>query len=131
MIPSEGGPVTMRKADLTEEQRRVLLNVVENSYLFDVLAENSAGADWPARLLDVPRLAGVVQDFISQGLATLYRDSGQQGVPPAEIPDEEAPAILGDQDNWWSLEGTRPITVAPTDKGLALYQGKDVAIEVR
>lgn len=54
----------MRNIDLTEDQRCVVLNAVEHSYLFVVLAACSTGADWPDRLPDVPRLAKIVQDFI-------------------------------------------------------------------
>lgn len=120
----------MRITDLTKDQRCVLLNAVENSYLFDVLGECAIGADWPDRLPRVPELAKIVQDFIDQGLVTLNRDSGEDGVPPIDIPNEEAAAILGDQDNWWSPDGTRPIAVAPTDKGLELYEGQDVDVDL-
>jgi hypothetical protein len=119
----------VRHADLTEDQRCVLLNAVENSYLFATLAECSTGADWPDRLPDVPKLAKIVQDFIDQGLVTLNRDSDENGQPPVDIPNEEAPAILTDPANWWSPEGTRPIALAPTDKGLDLHQGEDVTID--
>jgi hypothetical protein len=54
----------VRNIDLTEDQRCVVLNAVEHSYLFVVLAACSTGADWPDRLPDVPRLAKIVQDFI-------------------------------------------------------------------
>jgi hypothetical protein len=116
----------VRYADLTKDQQRVLLDAVEHTYLSGVLVEYSTGAEWPDRLPDVPKLAKIVQDFIDQGLVTLDKDSGERGRGPIDIPNEEAPAILGDPDNWWSPAGTRPIALAPTDKGLDLFQGEDV-----
>lgn len=119
--------MTVRMADLTADQRCVLLNAVEEAYLSDVLNECAPGLDWPDRLPSVPHLAEVVQDFIDKGLVTLYRDAEEVGQPPIDIPVDQAPAILGDPANWWSPDGVRPIALAPTDEGLAVYTGGSVA----
>jgi hypothetical protein len=122
--------VAMRLEDLTDEQRCVLLNAVEESYLFEVLNECSCsrGTDWPDRMPGVPRLARIVQDFIDKGLVTLYRDADEVGQPPVDIPNDQAPAILADSANWWSPDGVRTIALAPTDDGLAVYTGHPVTI---
>jgi hypothetical protein len=119
----EGRPVTVRWEDLTAEQRCVLLNAVEESYLFSVLMECAPGPDWPDRMPRVPHLAQIVQDFIDQGLVALYRDADEVGQPPVDIPADQARAILADPANWWSPDGVRPIALAPTDEGLAVYTG--------
>lgn len=119
----------MRLTDLTDEQRLLLLNVIEESYLFEVLNECAPGEDWPDRVPYIPHLAQIVEDFLDKGLLTLYRHSDEPGHPPIGIPDDQARAILADPDNWWSPNGTRPIALAPTDKGLALYRGTDVNAE--
>jgi hypothetical protein len=116
----------MRFADLTDEQRCVLLNAVEESYLFSTLMECAPGPDWPDRMPRVPHLAQIVQDFIDQGLVTLYRDADEVGQPPVDIPADQAHAILADPANWWSPDGVRPISLAPTDDGLAVYRGAPV-----
>jgi hypothetical protein len=118
--------VTVRWTDLTAEQRCVLLNAVEEAYLFEVLNECAPGPDWPDRLPSVPHLAQIVQDFIDQGLVTLYRNSDQVGQPPVDIPVDQAPEILADPANWWSPDAVRPIALAPTDEGLAVYTGGPV-----
>lgn len=120
----------MRYTNLTKDQQCVLLNVAEQSYLSDVLNECATGAHWPDRLPEVPKLAKIVQDFIDQGLATMNRDSDKKGEPAIDIPNDEAPAILTDPDNWWSPDGTRPIALAPTEKGADLFEGKDVDIDL-
>jgi hypothetical protein len=118
--------MTMRYKDMTAEQRCILLNAVEESYLFSVLNECAPGPDWPDRLPRVPQLAKIVQDFIDQGLVTLYRDADEIGQPPIDIPADQARAILSDSANWWSSEGGRPIALAPTEKGRAVYRGHAV-----
>jgi hypothetical protein len=121
----------VRLEDLTEQQRCVLLNAVEESYLSDVLNEcsSSRGPDWPDRMPGVPQLAQIVRDFIDKGLVTLYRDAEEVGQPPIDIPADEAHAILADPANWWSPDGVRPIALAPTDDGRDVYRG--VAITTR
>jgi hypothetical protein len=116
----------VRLQDLTAEQRCVLLNAVEESYLSDVLNECAPGMDWPDRLPSVPHLAQIVHDFIDKGLITLYRNSGEVGQPFIDIPADQAQAILEDPANWWSPDGVRPIALAPTDDGLAVYRGQPV-----
>ena len=113
----------VRWTDLTDEQRCVLLNAVEESYLFAVLTECAPGRDWPDRLPQVPRLAKIVEDFIDKGLVTLTWDADEDSQPPVGIPHDQALAIIADPDNWWSSEGGRPIALAPTDTGLAVYHG--------
>jgi hypothetical protein len=117
----------VRLTDLTDEQRCVLLNAVEESYLFSTLMECAPGPDWPDRMPRVPHLAQIVQDFIDQGLVTLYRDADEVGQPPVDIPADQARAILADPANWWSPDGVRPIALAPTDDGLAVYRGVPVS----
>jgi hypothetical protein len=117
----------VRLKDLTDEQRCVLLNAVEESYLFSTLMECAPGPDWPDRMPRVPHLAQIVQDFIDQGLVTLYRDADEVGQPPIDIPADQARAILADPANWWSPDGVRPIALAPTDDGLAVYRGVPVS----
>jgi hypothetical protein len=112
--------------DLTDEQRCVLLNAVEEAYLFDLLNECAPGLDWPDRMPWVPQLAEIVGDFIDKGLVTLYRDADEVGQPPVDIPVDQAPEILADPANWWSPDGVRPIALAPTDDGLAVYRGRAV-----
>lgn len=119
----------MRWTDLTEEQRCVLLNAVEETYLFSVLSECAPGEDWPDRVPHIPRLAQIVQDFLDQGLVSLTRDSDEIGHPPIDIPEDQAHAIVRDPDNWWSSEGGSPIALAPTDRGLAVYHGAEVDID--
>ena len=119
----------MRFADLTHEQRCVLLNAVEESYLFSVLMECAPGQDWPDRMLRIPHLARIVEDFIDHGLVILTKDADEAGQPPIEIPADQARAIVADSANWWSSEGGRPIALAPTDEGLAVYTG--IPVETR
>ena len=116
----------VRLEDLTDEQRCVLLNAVEEAYLFAMLIECAPGADWPELMPHIPHLAGIVQDFIDKGLVTLYRDADEVGQPPIDIPNDQAPAILADPANWWTTEGVSPISLAPTDEGLAVYTGHPV-----
>lgn len=120
----------MRRTDLTSQQQCVLVNAVEQTYLFDVLTECGHGRDWPDRMPHVPRLAKIVEEFIVQGFVTLTRDPDESGLPAVDIPDEQAHDILADPANWWSPDGVRPIALAPTDKGLALYRGTDVDADI-
>jgi len=113
---------TVRWVDLTAGQQCVLLNVVEQSYLFDVLNECARGQDWPDRLPEVPRLARIVQDFVDRGLVELTKDSGEPGQPPVDIPVGQVHEVLSDPANWWSPEGVRPFALAPTEDGLAVYR---------
>lgn len=119
----------MHRTDLTPEQQCVLLNAVEETYLFGVLQECAPGPDWPDLVPQIPQLARIVEDFIGQGLVILTKDAGEEGQPPADIPNEQAHAILADPANWWSPDGVRPIALAPTDKGLALYRGREVDVD--
>jgi hypothetical protein len=118
----------VRLKDLTDEQRCVLLNAVEESYLFSTLMECAPGADWPELMPWVPHVAQIVEDFIDKGLVTLTRDADESGQPPIDIPVDQAHAILADPANWWTSEGVRPIALAPTDDGLAVYTGGTVTI---
>jgi hypothetical protein len=118
--------MTTRWDDLTAEQRCVLLNAVEEAYLFAMLTECAPGPDWSDRMPRVPHLAEIVGDFIDQGLVTLTRDADESGQPPIDIPTDQAHKILTDPANWWSPDGVRPIALAPTDEGLALYTGVPV-----
>jgi hypothetical protein len=77
----------------------------------------------------VPHLAQIVEDFIDKGLVTLYRSADEVGQPPIDIPADQAHAILADPANWWSPDGVRPIALASTDDGLAVYRG--VAVTTR
>ena len=116
----------VRLEDLTEEQRCVLLNAVEESYLFSVLMECAPGQDWPDRMPRIPYLARIVEDFMDKGLVTLTKDADEAGQPPIDIPLDQARVIVADPANWWSSEGGRPIALAPTDDGLAVYTGHPV-----
>lgn len=112
-------------ADLTSEQQCVLLNAVEEAYLFDVLNECAPGLDWPDRLPHVPRLAAIVDDFIERGLVVLDRDSDEPGAEaPVDIPADQAHAVLADPANWWSPDGVRPIALAATDAGRKVYRSR-------
>jgi hypothetical protein len=117
----------VRMEDLTDEQRCVLLNAVEEAYLFAMLTECAPGADWPDLMPHIPHLAGIVEDFIDKGLVTLYKSADEQGQPPIDIPADQAHAVLADPVNWWTSEGVRPISLAPTDDGLAVYRGVPVS----
>jgi hypothetical protein len=119
----------VRYADLTEEQRCILLNAVEESYLFEVLNECAPGDDWPDRIPHIPHLAKVLESFLDNGLISLTKDAGP-GERPVDVPDKDARDIVADAENWWSEDGGRPISVVATDKGLAVYQGGDVAIDL-
>lgn len=121
--------MTIRVTDFTADQQCVLLNAVEEAYLFEVLNECGHGEDWPDRLPHVPRLARIVGRFVEQGLVNLTRDSGEKGKPSIDIPNEQAPAILADPANWWSPDGVRHIGLITTDKGLAVYHGEEVDID--
>jgi hypothetical protein len=119
----------VRYADLTKEQRVVLLNVVEQSFLWEVMNECATGADWPDRAPYIPHLTQVVLDFFDKGLASLYTYSDDPDNTIIYIPDDEARIILANPDNWWSPGNFPSIALMPTDKGLALHQGDDVAID--
>jgi hypothetical protein len=113
----------VRPENLTDEQRCVLLNAVEESYLSSTLMECAPGADWPDLMPWVPHVAQIIEDFIDKGLVILTRDADENGQRPIDIPADQAHAILADPANWWSSEGVRPIALAPTDDGLAVYTG--------
>lgn len=113
----------MRWSELEPEQRCVLLNAVEESYLFEVLNECARGRDWPDRLPQVPHLAAIVQDFVDRGLVELTRDAKEVGRPPIDIPANQVRAVLADPENWWSPDGVRPIALAATDAGRDVYRG--------
>ena len=112
----------MKWTDLTPDQQCVLLNAVEEDYLFGMLQECGGGWDWPERLTHVPRLTAIVEDLIDQGLIELTKDPDEEGVPPVSVPADQVHAILADPDNWWSPDGVRPFSLAPTDAGLAVYR---------
>lgn len=116
----------MRITDLTEEQRLVLLNAVEESALFSLLDEYAPGTDLQLKLPYVPQLSQLVLDFMNKGLVSLYKNSDEPGYPVIDIPDDEARAIIANPDSWWSAEGGLPVSLAPTEKGRALYQGEEV-----
>jgi hypothetical protein len=118
--------MTLRLTDLTDDQRCVLLNAVEETYLFGILNECAPGQDWSDRLPHIPHLAEIVEDFMDKGLVSLTRDAEENGQPPVDIAEDEARAIIADPDNWWSAEGGRPISLVVTDKGLAVYHGEEV-----
>ena len=107
----------------------MLLNVIEESYLWEVLNECAPGEDWPDRAPYIPHLIGIVEDFLNMGLISLYRHSDEPGYPIIDIPDTEARTIIADPDNWWSPGDFRPIALAPTDKGKALYEGQEIDID--
>lgn len=108
--------------DLSPDQQCVLLNAVEESYLFGVLIECGSAPDWPERLKHVPRLAGIVEQMVEQDLIEVTVDSEQQGQPADSVPADQVHAIVSDPANWWSPEGTKPFGLAPTDAGLAVYR---------
>lgn len=112
----------MKWTDLTPDQQCVLLNAVEESYLFGMLQECGGGWDWQERLTHVPRLTRIVEELIDQGLVELTKDPEEEGVPPVSVPGEQVHAILADPGNWWSADGVRPFSLAPTDAGLAVYE---------
>jgi hypothetical protein len=111
----------VRFTDLTSDQQCVLLNAVEEAYLFSVLNDCVPGQNWPERVRGAPRLAQIVEDLIDQGLVELTKDSDEEGQLPVDIPAEQVHAVLSDPANWWSPEGTRPFALAPTKAGLAVY----------
>lgn len=112
----------MQFTDLTSQQQCVLLNAVEEAYLFSVLNDCVPGQDWADRLPHVPRMAQIVEEMIDQGLIELTKDSDEEGEPPVDIPADQVHAVLSDPDNWWSPDGVRPFSLAPTDAGLAVYR---------
>lgn len=120
--------MNVRLEDLTGDQRCVLLNAVEETFLFSVLMECAPGADWPDLMPHVPYVRQIVEDFINKGLVTLYRNTYEPGHPPVDIPNDQAHAVLADLANWWTSEGVRPISLAATDQGLAVYTGHSVAV---
>jgi len=112
----------VRWRDLTSDQQCVLLNAVEDTYLFAVLTECAQGADWPDLMPQVPHLARIVEDMAERGWVVLTRDSEEEGELPIDIPADQVHEILSDPANWWSPDGVRPIAVAATEKGLAVYR---------
>lgn len=112
----------MRFTDLTAQQQCVLLNAVEEAYLFSVLNDCVPGEDWPERLPQVSQLAQIVEELIGQGLIELTKDSDQEDEPPVDIPADQVHTVLADPANWWSPDGVRPFSLAPTDAGLAVYR---------
>jgi hypothetical protein len=109
--------------DLTKEQQCVLLNAVEESFLFEVLTECAPGPDWPEdRLPRIPHIAEIVEDFISRGLVILTRSAPETNQPPVDIPSDRAHDVLADPANWWTPDGTRPFALAATDEGRAIFR---------
>jgi hypothetical protein len=116
----------MQMTDLTEKQRLVLVNTVEESTLFSLLDEYAPGEALDEKLPYVAELSPIVLDFLDKGLISLYRNSDEPSQPFIDIPDNEAHTLLTDPRNWWTPDDTHPISLAPTDKGLALYQGQEI-----
>jgi len=115
-----------RLEDLSDGQRCVLLNAVEESDLYSVLMECAPGRDWEELSPHLPDVARIVEDFLSQGLVSLYTYSGDDGSTITDIPAGEAQAIIAAPSSW--APGREPlISLAPTDKGLALYRGEEVS----
>ena len=112
----------MRFSELPPDERCVLLNAVEEAYLFSVLSECVPGQDYPEKLRRVSRLAQIVEDLINRGLIELTRDADEDGELPVDIPADQVHAVLSDPDNWWSPDGVQPFSLAPTDAGLAVYR---------
>jgi hypothetical protein len=87
--------------------------------------ECAPGRDWAELSPHVPSVAQIVGDFLDKGLVSLYTYSGDAGNTIIDVPGDEARAIVADPANW-SPDNTRPVSLAPTDKGLALYRGEEV-----
>lgn len=112
----------MQWTDLTAEQRAVLLNAVEHSYLDSLLMEWIPGKDWPERLPEVPRLARAIEELADQGLIEMTEDTDQVGQPPIDVPADRLHEVVSNPANWWSPEGTGPFALSPTDEGLAVFR---------
>lgn len=108
--------------DLNPDQQCVLLNAVEESYLFGVLIECGSAPDWAERLKHVPRLAGIVEQMVEQGLIEVTVDSDKQGQSASSVPADQIYEVISNPDSWWTPEGTKPYGLAPTDDGLAVYR---------
>jgi hypothetical protein len=109
-----------RLEDLTDAQRCVLLNAVEESDLYNVLMECAPGRDWAELSPHLPGVARIVENFVQQGIVSLYTYDADAAI--IDIPNDQAPAIIADAANW--APGSNPlICLSPTDKGLALYRG--------
>lgn len=111
-----------RLDDLTDDQRCVLLNAVEESDLYNVLMECAPGRDWAELSPHLPSVARIVENFVQEGFVSLYTYADDADAAIIEIPNDEAPAIIADSANW-APGRERLICLAPTDKGLALYRG--------
>lgn len=117
-----------RLENLTDDQRCVLLNAVEESDLYNTLMECAPGRDWAELSPHLPSVAQIVEDFVQGGIVSLYTYSGDAGDTIVDIPDDDAPAIVADSANW--APGREPlICLSPTDKGLALYRGEGVSTD--
>jgi hypothetical protein len=111
-----------RWADLTAQQQYMLQNAVKESSLSRVLSECAPGQDGPDRLPQVPHLAQTVQNLADRGLVELTREPGE---PRAGVPADRVRAVLRDPANWWSPEGLRPIALAATEAGRAVYRSRE------
>jgi len=115
-----------RLEDLTDAQRCVLLNAVEETDLYNVLMECAPGRDWVELSPHLPGVARIVEDFVQEGIVSLYTYDADGAI--VDIPGDEAPAIIADSANW--APGREPlISLSPTDKGLALYRGEAVSTD--
>lgn len=118
----------IRLENLTDGQRCVLLNAVEESDLFNVLMECAPGRDWEELSPHLPSVAQIVEDFLHEGFVSLYTNADDIDHTIIDIPDDEARTILADPANW-KPGNERLISLAPTDKGLALYRGEEVSTD--
>jgi hypothetical protein len=126
MADMERNLPVIRLENLTDDQRCVLLNAVEESDLFNVLMECATGRDWDELFPHLPSVAQIVEDFLHKGFVSLYTYSDDIDHTIIDIPDDEARTILADPANW-KPGSVRLISLAPTDKGLALYRGEEVS----
>jgi hypothetical protein len=126
----KGTSQVTRLEDLTDDQRCVLLNAVEESDLYNVLMECAPGRDWAELSPHLPGVARIVENFVQEGIVSLYTyaDGADAADAIVDIPDDEAPAIIAESANW--APGREPlICLSPTDKGLALYRGEAVSTD--
>ena len=118
----KGTSLVTRLEDLTDAQRCVLLNSVEESDLYNVLMECAPGRVWAELSPHLP----IVEDFVREGIVSLYTYDADAAI--IDIPNDEAPAIIADSANW--APGREPlISLSPTDKGRALYRGEPVSTD--
>jgi len=77
----------------------------------------------------LPSVAEIVEDFLHEGFVRpVYQTRTTSTTRSLTFPDDEARTILADPANW-KPGNERLISLAPTDKGLALYRGEEVSTD--